>query len=158
MMHRKERIEGSPLLQILSTLPRAFQPRQVISKVSLPFLNHSFNQGLSVKCTRLFIWSYSGDLLASYQLYRFPQLLFFCAALVRPHPNPFWDTATCFNRNSLLIMNHEHVHPIHFHSVIRMVHIQLLVFSLITWFFQNEIQDSYIWTGLAAHCPTFNNY
>ena len=40
----------------------------------------------------------------------------------------FWDTATCFNNNSLLIMNHEHVHPTHFHLVIRMVNIQLLVF------------------------------
>jgi hypothetical protein len=34
-MHSKERIEGSPLLQILSTMPGDFQPSRVISKASL---------------------------------------------------------------------------------------------------------------------------
>jgi len=56
----KERIEGSPLLPILSTLPGDFQPSQVISKVSLPFLNHIFNQAVSIKRTHLFSYLYSG--------------------------------------------------------------------------------------------------
>ena len=60
VMHSKERIEGSPLLPILSTSPGTFQPSQVISKVSLPFLNNNFNQAVSVKRTHLFIQSYSG--------------------------------------------------------------------------------------------------
>ena len=60
VMHNQRRIEASPLLPILSTSPGDFQPSQVISKVSLPFLNHNFNQAVSIKRTHLFSYFYSG--------------------------------------------------------------------------------------------------
>jgi hypothetical protein len=46
-------------------------------------------------------------------------------------------------------MDHEPVHPAHYHSVIRMVNIHLLVFyslhDVFFFFFQNVMQDSGIY-------------